>query len=96
MNNTHQENKPALLRPGSRLRAAIRRFTVDADGGSSPNGPAEQALGMLGDALAKGQVGAARDAYVAYLKTSADDVGELRRAAEEWFEEDFTSEAPGQ
>lgn len=72
-----------------RLCSAIRRFTVDVDGGRAPNGQAEWWLGMLVDALGRGELAAAQQCVEPYLTHSADDTQELREAAEAYFGGDF-------
>lgn len=74
-----------------RLAAAIRAFTVDAPNGK-PNGPAEYAFGQLRRHLKKGDMSNARKAFEAFAEHSADQVRELRIAAEEHMGGDFGSE----
>ena len=82
----------------TRLKAAIRRQTVDVDDGNTPNGPVEQAMETVANILNS-------TTFVATAKTSrrmlietfarlsaamAADCKELREAADAYFGEDFT------
>lgn len=82
----------------TRLKAAIRRQTVDVDDGNTPNGPVEQAMETVANILNSTM-------FVATAKTSrrmlietfarlsaamAADCKELREAADAYFGEDFT------
>lgn len=74
----------ALGRPmhdGFRLVQAIRRFTWDAPN-DQPNGETEAAILDLETALTGGDLDAARRAFSVMMRASADDVTELREAAE--------------
>ena len=86
----------------TRLKAAIRRQTVDVDDGNTPNGPVEQAMETVANILNSTM-------FVATAKTSrrmlietfarlsaamAADCKELREAADAYFGEDFTRPPP--
>lgn len=74
----------ALGRPmhdGFRLVKAIRRFTWDMPN-DQPNGETEAAILDLETALRRGDLDAARRAFSVMMRASADDVTELREAAE--------------
>jgi hypothetical protein len=79
------------------LMRAIRAFTVDAPN-DQPNGPAERALVRLGDALDAADWPGSREARVAYselCERSADDIRDLRIAAETYFGGDFRADPVG-
>lgn len=92
----------------SRIKAAIRAYTVDAvDSQGKPvaNGsPQEQALSHLADAVDTVMLSDGvpdfvkqilRPAMNRYLTASADATGELRKAADEFFGEDFRKSTDG-
>jgi hypothetical protein len=81
-----------------RLKAAIRRQTVDVDDGNKPNGPAEEALEGIVNALSLDSYRAlglrafviACDWGAKLSAALAADTKELREAASAYFGEDFT------
>jgi hypothetical protein len=81
----------------TRLMAAIRRQTVDVDNGNKPNGPFEQAIETIANAIEPRQFyrnpdGARKavgSAMAAMCKAFAADNKELCEAASEYFGEDF-------
>lgn len=79
------------------LKRAIRAFTVDAytaAGEHAPNGPAEAAWLRLSEALLAlpGATGQRVAGLVSeYLEADIERLGNLRRAAEAFFGEDFQS-----
>lgn len=66
-----------------RLVAAIRRFTND---GEAPNGEAERQIERLSTMAMPGDV---LNGFAKMCEAMADDTGELRRAAQEFFGPDF-------
>lgn len=70
------------------LTTAIRAFTIDMPN-DQPNGEREKQLDLLGQALDRGDIRAARKAYSLMCEAGADDLKALRVAAEEHFGEDF-------
>ena len=80
-----------------RLKKAIRRQTVEAPN-DMPNGPTEKAFYELGEALKpRGNMAIHWDKFANVRRLFGglgqaiiDDVHELREAADEFFEEDFT------
>ena len=89
---------------GATLKAAIRAFTVEADG-DKPNGRAEAAIDLLSrlldprawPGLTGGQLAIlaqANGAAAALCMALADDTEALRAAAEAYFGGDFRREAP--
>ena len=64
-----------------RLARAIRAFTVDMPN-DQPNGDAERHLLRLDKALRRGDLSRARDAFAAMCGAQADQLRELRIAAE--------------
>lgn len=81
MSTTEQHN-------GEALKQAIRAFTIEGPN-DTPNGPAEEALSLLGDALEKGNLRAARACFERLCEHLADDTMALRIAAEAFFGGDF-------
>jgi len=75
------------------LVSAIRVLTVDMPNGE-PNGPEEEAVDRLGNALERGDLAAAGDAYIDMLEASADNLQRLREAAEAVFGGDFRAPEP--
>ncbi len=73
------------------LEFAIRAFTVDAPN-DEPNGERERQLEVLGQALERGDLRVARKAYVYMCEASANNLRELRVAAEAHFGGDFRTE----
>jgi len=78
------------------LTRAIRAFTVDVDGGGTPNGEAERQLEVLGQALKRGDLRVARKAYGFMCEASAADTKALRVAAEAFFGDDFRMPPQGE
>ena len=86
----------------TRLKAAIRRQTVDVDDGNAPNGPVEQAIQDIEKAVSpkafyRDPDGARRricTVMAAMCKHMFNDVKELREAADAYFGEDFTRPPP--
>ena len=86
----------------TRLKAAIRRQTVDVDDGNAPNGPVEQAikdieLAVNPRAFYRNPDGARKQIcslMAALCKHMAADCKELREAADAYFGEDFTRPPP--
>jgi hypothetical protein len=83
------EREPKQDAAAQRLVAAIQRFTVEAE--DAPNGPAEQAYGLLSEALHNGDTQGARSAMYDFNTHHADKIQELREAAEAHFGGDFRS-----
>ena len=81
-----------------RLKSAIRRFTVDVDGGNKPNGPAEKAIEDICNLFnsrayfteAKRTRQKLLQSFTALTAALAADTKELRESADEYFGEDFT------
>lgn len=94
-----REHRAALA---TRLKAAIRRQTVDVDDGNAPNGPVEQAikdieLAVNPRAFYRNPDGARKQIcslMAALCKHMAADCKELREAADAYFGEDFTRPPP--
>lgn len=86
----------------TRLKAAIRRQTVDVDGGNTPNGPVEQAMETIANILnsttfvatAKTSRRMLIETFVRLTAAMAADCKELREAADAYFGEDFTRPPP--
>ena len=86
----------------TRLKAAIRRQTVDVDDGNTPNGPVEQAMETIANILnsttlvatAKTSRRMLIETFVRLTAAMAADCKELREAADAYFGEDFTQPPP--
>jgi len=80
-----------------RLKLAIRRFTVDVDGGNAPNGPVEKSLDDITElfnsrayfANPKETRKKLLESFTALTAALAANTKELREAADEYFGEDF-------
>lgn len=84
----------AIVTPSSAeaLIKAIRTLTVDAHGGTKPNGPAELSLHRLGNALENHDMRRAMQHFRAMCIHMSDDLKALRTAAEAHFGGDFRAE----
>lgn len=82
-----------------RLKRAIRRFTVDVNGGNAPNGPVEKAFDDIAKLFnsrayfteAKRTRQKLLESFTALTAALAADTKELRESADEYFGEDFTN-----
>lgn len=99
--STMDEAIADTFKPRRRLIAAIRRQTVEAPN-DEPNGPTEDAWGQMSDmwthmgehGFTPARLRRFGDMVARFGTAWANDVGELQRAADGYFGEDFTAPGP--